>query len=76
MKQIQLQKIDPIADAIKNRKETYYGIYADSGTALEKFDTIELATYYLKNLSESSLRYFLEQQIIAAGEDHKEILSK
>lgn len=52
--------------AISERKITYFGIYSDIGTALEKFKTEELAEYYLERFGDGGLRYFLEQQIIAA----------
>lgn len=52
--------------AISERKNTYFGVYSDVGTALEKFTTEELAEYYLKRFGDGGLRYFLEQQIIAA----------
>lgn len=52
--------------AISERKNTYFGIYSDIGTALEKFKTEELAEYYLERFGDGGLRYFLEQQIIAA----------
>lgn len=52
--------------AIRNRKETYNGIYSDIGTALDKFNTEELAKYYLDRFGDGGLRYFLEQQIISA----------
>ena len=52
--------------AISERKNTYFGVYSDVGTALEKFTTKELAEYYLKRFGDGGLRYFLEQQIIAA----------
>lgn len=56
-----------IEKAIKNRKETYNGIYSDIGTAIEKFSTAELAEYYINVLNcDSALRYYLEQQIIAS----------
>lgn len=52
--------------AISERKNTHYGIYSDIGTALDNFSTEELAKYYLKRFGDGGLRYFLEQQIIAA----------
>ena len=52
--------------AISERENTYFGIYSDIVTALEKFTTEELAEYYLKRFGDGGLRYFLEQQIIAA----------
>lgn len=55
-----------IEKAIRNRKETYNGIYSDIGTALDKFSTEELAKYYLDRFGDGGLRYFLEQQIISA----------
>ena len=56
-----------VEKAIKNRKQTYHGIYSDIGTVLDKFSTQELVEYYVNVLGcESSLRYYLEQQIIAA----------
>lgn len=36
-----------IENAIRNREETYYGIYSDIGTALDRFSTEELDKYYL-----------------------------
>ena len=55
-----------VEKAIRNRKETYNGIYSDIGTALDKFSTAELAKYYLDRFGDGGLRYFLEQQIISA----------
>ena len=55
-----------VEKAIKNRPTTYNGIYSDIGHALDKFSTAELADYYINVLGcESSLRYYLEQQITA-----------
>lgn len=55
-----------VEKAIRNRKETHNGIYSDMGTALDKFSTEELVDYFINILGcESSLRYYLEQQIIA-----------
>ena len=55
-----------VEKALRNRKETYNGIYSDIGTALDKFSTEELAKYYLDRFGDGGLRYFLEQQIISA----------
>lgn len=56
-----------VEKAIKSRKETYHGIYSDVGTVLDDFTTEQLTDYYINILGcESSLRYYLEQQIIAA----------
>lgn len=55
-----------VEKAIRNRKETYHGIYSDIGTVLDKFSTEEIAKYYLEKFGDGGLRYFLEQQIIAA----------
>lgn len=55
-----------VEKAIRNRKETYNGIYSDIGTALDKFSTEELSKYYLDRFGDGGLRYFLEQQIISA----------
>lgn len=55
-----------VEKAIRNRKETYNGIYSDIGVVLDKFSTEELAKYYLEKFGDGGLRYFLEQQIIAA----------
>jgi hypothetical protein len=60
------QPKNEIDQAISEREKTYFGIYSDIGTALEKFTTEELAEYYLKRFGDGGLRYFLEQQIIAA----------
>lgn len=60
-----------LEEAIKSRKHTHYGIYNDVGEALDRYSTLELVEYYIKNLkSETALRYYLEQQIIA-GEINK-----
>ena len=55
-----------VEKAIRNRKETYHGIYSDVGTVLDGFTTSELAEYYVNRFGDGGLRYFLEQQIIAA----------
>ncbi|MBP3543724.1 MAG: hypothetical protein J6J86_05815 [Lachnospiraceae bacterium] len=56
-----------VEKAIRNRPTTHNGIYSDIGLALDKFSTAELADYYINILGcESSLRYFLEQQITAS----------
>lgn len=55
-----------VEKAIMNREETYNGIYSDIGTALDRFNTEELAKYYLDRFGDGGLRYFLTQQIIAA----------
>lgn len=56
-----------VEKAIKNRKNTHNGIYSDIGIALDKFSTTELVDYYINVLGcESSLRYYLEQQITAS----------
>ena len=55
-----------VEKAINNHPTTYNGIYSDIGHALDKFSTAELADYYINILGcESSLRYYLEQQITA-----------
>ena len=55
-----------VEKAIRNRKETYNGIYSDIGTALDKFSTEELAKFYLEKFGVGGLRYWLEQQIVAS----------
>ncbi|KSV57770.1 hypothetical protein [Acetivibrio ethanolgignens] len=55
-----------VEKAIRNRKETYNGIYSDIGTALDKFRTEELAKFYLEKFGDGGLRYWLEQQIVAS----------
>ena len=56
-----------IEKAIRNREETYHGIYSDIGCVLDNFTTEQLTDYFINVLGcESSLRYYLEQQIIAA----------
>lgn len=56
-----------VEKAIKNRPTTHNSIYSDIGLALDKFSTAELADYYINVLGcESSLRYYLEQQITAS----------
>lgn len=60
-----------IEKAIQSRIQTYNGIYSDIGLVLDKFSTEELMKFYIEKYGESSIRYFLEQQIIA-GEISKE----
>ncbi len=60
-----------VEKAIQNRKQTYNGIYSDIGIALDNLSTEELMKFYVEKYGESSIRYFLEQQIIA-GEISKE----
>lgn len=55
-----------VEKAIRNRKETYNGIYSDIGTVLDKFSTEELAKFYLEKFGDGGLRYWLEQQIVAS----------
>ncbi len=57
---------NPIDKAIKTRENTYRGIYSDVGCVLDGFTTAELAEYYIQRFGDGGLRYFLEQQIIAA----------
>jgi hypothetical protein len=56
----------PIDKAIKGRKHTHNSIYSDVGCVLDSFTTAELAEYYIQRFGDGGLRYFLEQQIIAA----------
>lgn len=61
-----IEPTNPIDEAIKKRENTYRGIYSDVGCVLDGFTTAELAEYYIKRFGDGGLRYFLEQQIIAA----------
>lgn len=60
-----------VEKAIQKRKQTYNGIYSDIGIALDKISTNDLMEFYINKYGESSIRYFLEQQIIS-GEINKE----
>lgn len=63
----QTETENKVEKAIRNRKETYHGIYSDIGTVLDKFSTEELVKYYCEVLNcDGALRYYLEQQIIAS----------
>ena len=63
----QEEPINEVEKAIRNREETYNGIYSDIGCVLDNFTTEQLTDYFINVLGcESSLRYYLEQQIIAA----------
>lgn len=63
---LQEEPKNEVEKAIKNRPTTHNSIYSDIGLALDKFSTAELADYFINVLGcESSLRYYLEQQIIA-----------
>ena len=55
-----------VEKAIRNRKETYNGIYSDMGVVLDKFSTEELVKFYPEKFGDGGLRYWLEQQIIAS----------
>lgn len=55
-----------VEKVIENRKETYNGIYSDICTVLDKFNTEEIAKFYLEKFGDGGLRYWLEQQIIAS----------
>ena len=48
------------------RGKTLTAAYIDVGCVLDGFTTAELAEYYIKRFGDGGLRYFLEQQIIAA----------
>ena len=60
------ESINEVEKAIRNRKETYNGIYSDIGIVLDKFSTEELVKFYLEKFGDGGLRYWLEQQIIAS----------
>ena len=63
----QEEPTNEVEKAIQNREETYRGIYSDIGCVLDNFTTEQLTDYFINVLGcESSLRYYLEQQIIAA----------
>lgn len=66
-KQRETEPKNEVEKAIKNRKTTHYGLYSDVGTVLDNFTTEQLADYYVNVLGlEGTLRYYLEQQIIAS----------
>lgn len=56
-----MNKIDK---AIKERINTFHGIYYDIGIQLDNFTTDELIDYY-KERYENSLRNYIVEQIIA-----------
>ena len=60
------ESTNEVEKAIRNRKETYNGIYSDIGVVLDKFSTEELVKFYLEKFGDGGLRYWLEQQIIAS----------
>lgn len=70
-KKQQVKPKNKVEKAIQNRKKTYNGIYSDIGLVLDKFSTEELMAFYIEKYGESTIRYYLEQQIIA-GEINKE----
>lgn len=59
-----------VEKAILSRRQTCNGIYSDIGLVLDKFTTEDLLKFYIEKYGDSSVRYFLEQQIIA-GEINK-----
>ena len=64
-----------VEKAIRNREETYHGFYSDIGCVLDNFTTEQLKDYFINVLGcESSLRYYLEQQIIAAEINNKKAI--
>lgn len=60
------ETINEVEKAIKSRKTTHNSIYSDIGLVLDKFETEELAKYYLEKFGDGGLRYWLEQQIVAS----------
>ena len=56
-----------VEKAIRNRKETYNGIYSDIGTALDKFSTEELARFYLEKFGMAAC---------VIGQSNKQLLVK
>lgn len=50
----------------QENKRTGASAYQVIGTALDNCTTLELAKWYIDNLGESALRYYLEQQITGA----------
>ncbi len=61
-----LENKSVVDEALKNRKDSHYGIYHDVGVALENIPTLELYEYYVKNYGEASIRDYIEEQIINA----------
>ena len=56
---------NPIDAAIKSKKGKGPHIYAEVGSALDEFSTLELAQYYIELLGEGVLRNFISQEIIS-----------
>lgn len=56
---------NPIDAAIKSKKGKGPHIYAEVGSALDEFSTLELAQYYIERLGEGVLRNFISQEIIS-----------
>lgn len=54
-----------VESAIQNCKRTHNGLYCDIELALEAFSTKELAEFYIAKYGQSTIRYYLEQGIIA-----------
>lgn len=59
---------DKIKELIQNRKRTHNSIYSDIGNALDGVSTMDLTRYFVEVVmgSDSLLRTFVEEQIIAA----------
>lgn len=74
----QKQEAEPkneVEKAIKNRKTTYHGIYHDIGIVLEKFSSEDLLKFCIEKYGETSLRNYLEQQIIQGEINRQKYLS-
>lgn len=74
MKQ-QTNRLEPLKDFARRmnsenkeqrKRDGTATIYATVGTALDKIPTADLAKWYIENVSEGGLRYYLEEQITRA----------
>jgi hypothetical protein len=61
---VNLGKAVLIEKKIENRNHTTHGVYHDVGQILESFSLHDLCDYLASLGSETSTRYYLEQQII------------
>lgn len=65
---VRYESIMSVREAMENREHTYHGAYADIGKVLDNYTT-DVLIEYLKNNEpggESSLRTYVEEQIIGA----------
>lgn len=60
-----MKKIDEIKSKLKKRPSVCGTICGDVGVILDNYSTLDLVDYFIESGNENSLRFYIEQQIIA-----------